>query len=266
MKNYPGIVRLVALVSCFPKQSSNLSLSIFSICVEKGMVGGTTQVIDSVPVKANASMDSLELKVPQSELTDHLAKLRHISQMDKTTYRKAKGNKASINQQTITASDRGLKEIKSRNKKWSQDQDQRVGANNKNTKYTSNKTHYSPTDPDARISVKPGKARKLNYQSQLAVDTSHHVISHIEASYADLKDNQCLREVVKKLKPRLKREGLYWDSLLADAGYSSGENYAFPENEYITSYIPAHGTYKGGPEGFTYHKEGDYWVCSQNKK
>jgi len=26
------------------------------------------------------------------------------------------------------------------------------------------------------------------------------------------------------------------------------------------------GTYKGGPEGFTYHKEGDYWKCSQGQK
>ena len=29
-------------------------------------------------------------------------------------------------------------------------------------KYLSNHTHYSPTDPDAKISTKPGKARQLN--------------------------------------------------------------------------------------------------------
>ena len=54
--------------------------------------------------------------------------------------------------------------------------DQRPGAGNRGSKYTSNKTHYSPTDPDARIIVKPGKARKLNYMSQLSVDKAHHVI------------------------------------------------------------------------------------------
>ena len=53
------------------------------MCVEKGMVSGHTQAIDSAPVKANASMDSLELKVPKEELDAHLEKIRHISAMDK---------------------------------------------------------------------------------------------------------------------------------------------------------------------------------------
>ena len=38
--------------------------------------------------------------------------------------------------------------------------------------------------------------------------------------------------------------------LIADTGYSSGENYAFLEQKGITGFIPPHGTYKGGPEGF----------------
>ena len=41
-------------------------------------------------------------------------------------------------------------------------------------KYLSNHTHYSPTDTDARVSVKPGKARQLNYFGQIAVDDAHH--------------------------------------------------------------------------------------------
>ena len=237
---------------------------VFGMCVEKGMVAGHTQAIDSAPVKANASMDSLELKVAEDELDQYLRKVRYMSTPDRT--RKAKQNKASESQQTITASDRELKELKSRNKKWSEDQDERPGSKNHNAKYTSNKTHYSPTDPDARISVKPGKARKLNYQSQLAVDTAHHVITHIGADFADLKDNQCLPSIVKKLKSRLQSQGLIWRNILADTAYSSGENYAFLERENINSYIPPHGTYKGGPEGFTYYKEGDYWQCSQGTK
>jgi transposase len=231
-------------------------------CISKGMVSGNIQAIDSAPVKANASMDSLELKVPADSLEDHLRKVRVMSARD----RKAKTDKAPNEQRTIDASDRELSEIKSRNKKWSKDQDQRPGAGAKGSKYTSNKTHYSPTDPDARISVKPGKARKLNYLSQLAVDTANHVITHISADYADKKDNQCLQQVTEKLKWRLHSLGLRWKYLLADTGYSSGENYAFLEQKDIVCYIPPHGTYKGGPEGFTYHEEGDYWLCRNNKK
>lgn len=182
---------------------------VLHMCINKGMVSGHTQAIDSAPIKANASMDSLELKVPQEDLATHLHKIRHISAMDKETpLRKSKENMASVEQQTISANEQELTAIKSRNKKWAMDQDQRPGAGNKGSKYTSNKTHYSPTDPDARIGVKPGKARKLNYMSQLSVDTGHHVITDIHAYHADKKDNQYLQDIVGRLKPRLNRAGL----------------------------------------------------------
>ncbi len=135
---------------------------VFELCVGAGMVSGHTQAIDSAPVKANASMDTLELKVPEEDLEAHLHSIRHISKGDKQVpIRKAKENKASKEEQKLSASKEELQAIKRRNLKGSKDQDQRPGAGNKGSKYTSNKTHYSPTDPDARISVKPGKARKL---------------------------------------------------------------------------------------------------------
>ena len=234
---------------------------IFEMCVSKGMVKGNTQVIDSAPVKANASMDTLELKVPEQDLTAHLADIRHISNRDKDTFRKAKENKASKEQQLITASDKELKEIESRTRNWSRHQNYRPGAGNKGSRYTSNKTHYSPTDPDARISVKPGKARKLNYCSQLSVDTANHVITDIKAYHADGKDNQYLPDIVDRLQQRLWRSGFQLENVLADTGYSSGENYAYLEQKGITGYIPPHGTYKGGPDGFTYVEAKDHYIC-----
>lgn len=101
--------------------------------------------------------------------------------------------------------------------------------------------------------------------SQLSVDTAHHVITDIRAYHADKKDNQYLQDITKRLKSRLHQQGLIWRNCVADTGYSSGENYAFLEAQYLESYIPPHGTYKGGPEGFTYNEEHDHWVCSQNK-
>ena len=237
---------------------------ILHLCVEAGMVSGHTQAIDAAPIKANASMDSLELKVPVDELEDHLRKVRYMSTPDRLS-RKAKNNKASNEQQTITANEQQLKGIKSRNKKWKKDQDERPGAKNNNAKYTSNKTHYSPTDPDARISVKPGKARKLNFSCQMAVDIANHVVTHIGADFADKKDNQCLQDVTLKLKKRLHKEGLLWHTILADTAYSSGENYAFLEDLGLDIFIPLHGTYKGGPEGFVYDKQKDHWICPEQK-
>lgn len=235
---------------------------ILKMCIESGMVSGHTQAMDSAPVKANASMDSLELKVPEEDLEAHLIKVRVQSYKD----REAKTNKTDKAQQSLTASDQELKSLKARQAKWSKDQDKRPGANNKGSRYTSNKTHYSPTDPDSRISVKPGKARKLNYSCNISVDTGGHVITDVQAYHADQKDNQFLQNATARLNRRLRKEGLIWENLIADTGYSSGENYAYLENKGITSYIPPHGTYKGGPENFRYHKDGNYWLCPQGKK
>jgi transposase len=241
-------------------------IKVLGLCVEKGMVPGHTQTIDSAPVKANASMDTLELKVPEEELDEHLRKIRAISAMDKEVpHRKSKEDRSDKGQRGVTANKKELDAIKGRNKKWAKDQDQRPGAGNKGAKYTSNKTHYSPTDPDARISVKPGKARKLNYLSQLSVDTAHHVITDIKAYHADGKDNQQLPDIVKRLQGRLWKQGLVWKNCVADTGYSSGENYAFLEDRNLRSFIPPHGTYKGGPDGFEYIKEEDHYLCPQGK-
>jgi len=240
---------------------------VLAMCIDKGMVSGHTQAIDSAPIKANASMDTLELKVPEEDLEDYLLKIRNISRVDKEKMqRKAKVNKANKQQKKLSANPSELQAITSRNKRWAKDQNHRAGANNKGSKYTSNKTHYSPTDPDARISVKPGKARKLNYLSQLSVDTAHHVITDIGAYHADKKDSQCLQDITNRLKERLNKQGLLWQNILADTGYSDGSNYAFLENIGLTSYIPPHGTYKGGPEGFDYHEKGDFYLCPEGNK
>lgn len=239
---------------------------VFELCVSAGMVSGHTQAIDSAPVKANASMDSLELKVPEADLEAHLREVRHISKRDKDKpLRRVQGNKADKAQQTLSASLKELQAIKSRNSKWAKDQDGRPGAGNKGSRYTSNKTHYSPTDPDARISVKPGKARKLNYQSQLTVDTANHVISDIKAYHADGKDSQQMADIVVRVQRRLRRLGLVWENCVADTGYSSGENYAFLEGRNLKSFIPPHGTYKGCPDGFSYNETEDHYVCPQGK-
>ncbi|WOC39963.1 transposase [Polaribacter sp. HL-MS24] len=101
--------------------------------------------------------------------------------------------------------------------------------------------------------------------SQLSVDTAHHVITDIQAYHADKKDNQYLQDIVNRLKPRLHHSGLLWQNCVADTGYSSGENYAFLEQVNLQSFIPPHGTYKGGPKGFIYNDQEDHYVCPQGK-
>ena len=236
---------------------------ILSLCIDSGMVAGSRVAVDSAFVKANASMDSLELKVAPEKLEEELKKARPVIS---TARRRAKENKASAEQQSITASKEELQEIESRQQNWHAQQITRPGGSAKQAKFTSNKTHYSPVDPDARIAVKPGKRRQLNYFNQLAVDTAHHVIVHIQADLADKKDSQCLESIIRQTSKRLQSLGLGLKSVLADGAYCSGENYAMLEKEGIEAYIPVHGTYKGGPEGFTYNSQEDVWVCQNGKK
>ena len=236
---------------------------ILSLCIESGMVAGSVVAVDSALIKANASMDSLELKVAEEELEEELQKARPVIS---TASRKAKENKASLEQQSITASKEELQEIESRQQNWHSQQLTRPGGSLKQARFTSNKTHYSPVDPDARIAVKPGKRRQLCYFNQLAVDTAHHVIVHTQADLADQKDSQCLPRIIEETSKRLTALGLGIRSVLADGAYCSGENYALLEKLNIHAYIPVHGTYKGGPEGFTYDEKEECWICPQGKK
>ncbi|AHM60040.1 transposase, family 11 [Flammeovirgaceae bacterium 311] len=236
---------------------------ILSLCVGAGMVSGATVAVDSAFVKANASMDSLELKVSKEELQQELKKARPVMV---TARRKAKKNKASKEQQTVTASKQELQQIESRQQHWHSRQLTTPGGSLKQARFTSNKTHYSPVDPDARIAVKPGKRRQLCYFNQLAVDTAHHVIVHAQADLSDQKDSQCLPRVVEETTQRLLSFDLGLKSVLADGAYCSGENYVLLEKLNIQAYIPVHGTYKGGPDGFIYDQEQDVWICPQGKK
>jgi hypothetical protein len=63
----------------------------------------------------------------------------------------------------------------------------------------------------------------------------------------------------------LHKTGLLWRNCIADAGYSSGENYAFLEQLGLQSFIPAHGTYRGGPKDFDYNQEQDHYICPQGE-
>lgn len=136
-------------------------------------------------------------------------------------------------------------------------------------KYLSNKTHYSPTDPDSRIAVKPGKPRDLYYNGQVAVDTKQHVIIPIaigtQTFKAEGKDGWYLQEIVRQTKARLQHHSLEMQQCLADAAYSSGENYQYLNHQNIEAFIPLLGGALSGSEGFVYDEQNDWYVCRNNK-
>ena len=226
---------------------------ILSKCVEKGMVRGKRQAVDSAYVKANASMDSLLEKEVLEDASAFVNELEENSEHKVTTERK---------------------KLVERHHKWKEEAYKDMPGNTKSErtdedgeairpKFLSNHTHYSPTDPDAKISVKPGKARQLNYAGQLAVDDAHHVITGACASTAGSKDSAIFSEIMDQTTDNLVQNNLQTEEILADAGYSSGESLSYCEDNNINAYIPNFGQYKPEREGFIFNKELNQYECTK---
>jgi transposase len=237
---------------------------ILEMCIEKGMVAGHTQAIDAAFVKANASLDSLEVKKAPCDPGEYVQKTFCLNE---EPIRKASKDRSDGDENTMKAQKYELDEVNRRQKNWQEnpDNNHRLRSDDTRARYLSNHTHYSPTDPDARIAVKPGKPRNLVYLSNMSVDTANHVITNIQADFADKKDSRYLQSIVENTSKRLDKFGLHMDSVLADTGFSSGENYKKLEESGIHAFIPAHGQYQGGREGFTYESSDDRWKCPQSK-
>lgn len=219
-------------------------------CIDKGMVAGRRQAMDSVAVKANAAMSSLVEKQVLQDGDDYTDEINTNDEAQtNNTVSPVRKKSVELHHQWKAKAykdmPKGSKERQSR------------------SKFVSNHTHYSTTDPDARVSVKPGKPRQLNYLAQVSVDTAHHVITQIQSDYASKKDSRCLPSLLTNTINNLKEENLAIEEVYADAGYSSGEALKAIEENNITGYIPNFGQYKPSREGFTYDKENDRYTCSR---
>jgi transposase len=221
---------------------------VFAQCLAAGLVVGQTQAIDSAPVKANASLESLRPKQPMPALRV----------VDETRA------PAPVLVAAPATPAHELRRVATRQAKQ-----QRGGgglsAHHAKAQLLSNKTHSSSSDPEARISVKPGKARALNYLCSLAVDTASGLISHVQADLADSRDSVHLPRLVAQLQARLTQQQLPLREVLADTGYSNGFNYAFLEQRGITPWIPVFGKYKPVVEGFTYEPDANAYRCPAGK-
>lgn len=224
-------------------------------CVQKGMVKGSRQAMDSVHVKANASMDSLREKEIVQDGEAYASELKEEAEEEGED--KGAGNTVSAYRH---------QEVEWHHKWKRKAYKGKPGEECRRAKFVSNHTHYSTTDRDARVAVKPGKPRQLNYLGQISVDTASHVITCIKADYADRKDCQCLPTLLSHTIENLKREGLKVKEVLADAGYSSSGALKALKEHHLTGYIPNTGLFKAERPGFRYFPGGDYYKCTQGVK
>lgn len=225
---------------------------VFAQCVAADLVTGHTQAVDSAPVKANASLESLcekqSVEVPVPPL--HVAGEPVPAVL------------ATQSAALLSSPAHELRRVATTHARYLRNNSGPLGRDRAQARLLSNKTHYSPADPDARISVKPGKARALNYLCSMAVDEGHGLISHIQADFADRRDSVLLPSIVEPLHQRLLAQELPLREVAADTNYSNGVNYALLEARGITPWIPVFGKYKPEIEGFTYDAEADCFTCS----
>lgn len=228
---------------------------VFAQCVAAGLVTGHIQVVDSAPVKANASLESLCEKQPAEALASPL----HVAGEPVPDIL------ATLPAALLSSPAHELRRVATTHARYLRNDSGPLGRDRAQARLLSNKTHYSPTDPDARISVKPGKVRALNYLCSMAVDEGHGLISHIQADFADRRDSVLLESIVAPLHHRLLPHDLPVREIVADTNYSNGVNYALLEARSITPWIPVFGKYKPETEGFTYDAQVDCFTCSAGK-
>jgi transposase len=185
---------------------SEIFKAVLEQCINKGMISGRRQAVDGFFVKANASLDSMI----EREILDD----------------------ADVYSEELEAN----KEDEASAVDMNNDEFKNNGLEPKKNPH--NKTHYSPSDPDAKMSVKPGKAKALNYLGEVSVDTASHMITHIQAFTSDKRDSQYLREVIENVIENLNENNLTVEEVTADTGFSSGEALKSLEENNIIGYIP----------------------------
>ncbi|MEM7035413.1 MAG: IS1182 family transposase [Bacteroidota bacterium] len=222
-------------------------------CVESGLVAGHSQLIDSSLISANASLNSLQRRKPLFEVTDYLDEVKQ-------------SNEGCRVEQVEQSKDADRSDPPAADLRFTHKKNPAKGGSPKGRRpRVNNKDYTSPVDPDARIAMKPSAPSNMYYHSQLAVDSSYHVITHIEADHADHMDSQALPGLINRMRTTLDRCGLRLEAIAADSNYSSGANYAWCEGRGIEAYIPLSSAFKDPPAGFSYDPEKDVFICPNAK-
>lgn len=127
----------------------------------------------------------------------------------------------------------------------------------------SGEKQISLTDPDARAMKSGSGGTLVGYNVQMAVDAEHKLIVTFEATH-DINDRGQLVHQAETVKDLLQAETL---TVVADAGYAHGEEYAKCEEAGITAYVPECDTHNNedhglfGKQRFAYDPQTDQYRC-----
>jgi len=208
----------------------SLFKQVLKVCINKGLISGKRQAVDSALIPANASKQSMVERIVMEDASVFSRELNDNSEDEPAASEKPKDDNKGV-------------------------QDKKAAP--------TNQTHYSPSDPDARLTTKPGKPMRLYYRAQMSVDTASHFITYIQAFKGNEADNSSLPAMLPQIMANLSGHVTPVEEILADTGYSSGKAIRALMANNVQGYIPNPGNYKASreDEGFTYDAEHDRYTC-----
>lgn len=196
--------------------------SILALCVDAGLVQGTRQVVDSALVKANAHINSMQRKQILEDASEYCRQVnRENSDLEPPARTPSPTPSTGLESVGLPGENKDSK---------------------RNVRLT-NDTHQCSSDPDARMSMKPTKPKDMYYHGQVCVDSQHGVVTAAMGDYGNRKDPQSFPELLAKARKNLGKFDLSIKEVLADGGYTSGENislceqadrYECSQGEYLT--------------------------------
>ena len=214
----------------------DLFKQVLKLCIRKGVIDGKRQAVDSALIPANAARQSMVERVVMEDASVFSRELDENSEDEPET------------PETPEDDNKGGQ----------------VKPAKKNKKATPvNQTHYSPSDPDARLTTKPGKPMRLYYRAQMSVDTASHYITYIQAFKGNEADKTSLPVMLPQIAANMAEHAIPVEEILADSGYSSGKAIRALTANGMKGFIPAPGNYKSSreDEGFTYDADYDRYTC-----
>jgi transposase len=236
-------------------------------CIDKGLVKGKRQIIDSTHIQADIAINSLsglihlcrrdvlrQVEIQERKVAEKLgAKEMRFGQQDKyislevglkNEMDKARtlldGVTEGLKQGKLHPTEKLLKPLELLEKAVA---DREEGAQDR---------LVSPVDPDARAGKKTNK-RWAGYKGHIVVEEESEIITAIDTTPANQSDGSQLQPLLKQQE---QDHHLIPQEISGDKGYDSGANLEYLDSKEITGYVSLSG--KHHPTGLDLFKRDDF--------
>ena len=203
--------------------------------------------------------DSTKLRAQNSKKNNFNQKKidRHISYIDKKI--------EAYNQELATADGDAKKQIKKELKKHNQRKENYQQLEQELRE--SGETQISTSDPESRQLITRNNITEVSYNVQSTVDAKNKLL--IDYKVTNSNDSKAMGNMLQRAKTILRGNEF---TALYDKGYHTGSEFKKADELGVDVLvaIPAVASQAPDPaynvDRFTYHKEGDYYLCPQGKK